>query len=134
MKKILFTLLFLFAASLANAQTASYTVQWDPNPAAQNITSYTVTWAPVTGSVQLIQTVTPGNNCTAVVCAVIFNAVPQANWNVSVYGTNDGGNGPPSTIAFSTIPIAPPTAPTGVKIQKVVTGALAAPTAPKLKK
>jgi len=101
---------------------------WDPNPPAQAVNTYTVTWAQTSGgTVQLVQTVQAGTNCTTTVCSVVFAAVPPANWNVSVYATNDTGNGPPNIISFSTISIPVPTAPTGLKIQKATTGTLAVP-------
>ncbi len=83
------------------------TVQWDPSPAAENVTSYTVT---VDGNA-----ITQAATCTATVCQVGVNGLQLGAHTVTVAAVNEWGTSSPTTATFT---ITVPTQVKNVKAKK----------------
>lgn len=104
MKKILIaSLLVLGFASLARAQAITLIVQWDANPASDNVSSYTVTLSATGATTIPPQTVT----CSSTTCSASFtNISPGFIYNALVVATNEWGNSIPGTASISvTVPV-----------------------------
>ncbi len=81
-----------FAARLLAQTTIPLDVTWDPNPAADNVTSYLVT---LTGGPNGIppQTI-PAGSCSASQCVAHFTGVSLGNYQAAVTATNEWGTSP----------------------------------------
>ena len=113
MKKIILLFVVLFSVAMQAQSTVTLVIQWDPNPASENIVSYNIQ---ITGSsTPPAQVVTPGAACNATVCQAFFNNVPIGNYTASVAATNEWGSGPAGT---GTISMTIPTAPKNVRGRK----------------
>jgi hypothetical protein len=71
-------------------------VQWDPNPAAENVTAYLVTID------STATTVAPGV-CTVSLCEQSFQISTPGPHTVTVVATNLFGSGPASSVVFTAV-------------------------------
>jgi predicted phage tail protein len=84
-------------------------VEWDPNPAAENVTSYTVVLngaAPVTVA---------ASACSATVCGAPFTGLPLGTHTVTVTAVNEWGAAAAAPVTFT---INVPTVVKNVKAKK----------------
>lgn len=94
MKKSLLLLAFLLLSSAVQAQSLTLIVQWDPNLAADAVTSYQVTLTSA-GSINTIPPQTVASvSCTATLCQATFLNVSQGNYTASVIATNEWSTSP----------------------------------------
>lgn len=101
---------FALFASVAIAQQPTITAraQWDPNPAGDAVTSYSLSvdgGAPIT---------VPASVCTATLCEQSVT-VPLGSHTFSVAAVNQWGA---SSVTAVTVTIAPPIAPKNLRIVK----------------
>lgn len=102
-KAILIALLVVIAALVgcvpvlyAQSFPVTVTVLWDPNPATEQVTSYTVKLDGGAGTA-----VDPGTKCTATVCSQQLVIPAAGAHTLEVSASNVWGSSPPLTLAFT---------------------------------
>lgn len=80
----------------AQSFPTTVTVMWDPNPASEQVTSYTVKLDGGAGTA-----VDPGTKCTATACSQQVVIPAAGAHTLEVSASNVWGSSPPLTLAFS---------------------------------
>jgi len=94
MKKMIALFVVLLGVSLQAQTTVNLQIQWNPNPAADNVTAYNVTLVNAAGGATIPTIViSPGSACSPVFCVATFNNIPMGNFTASVTATNEWGTG-----------------------------------------
>ena len=88
-------ILFLFAIPII-AQTFPVTINvlWDPNPASDQVTKYTITF---NGN----STDIPITNCNNIECATTLVVPSAGSYTISLTATNMWATGPATTLSFT---------------------------------